>query len=66
MKKQRKEPTELVKVLMQRDNMSQEDVEFLVEMAREEVEDGVDPEDVLAEHFGLEPDYVFDLLGDMF
>ena len=36
----------------------------LIDEARDRVlNDGEDPEEVLYEEFGLEPDYVFDLLG---
>ncbi len=53
----------LVRILMRRDGMERDDAEDLLQDARAAVEDGEDPEDVLADWFGLEPDYVFDLLG---
>ena len=53
----------LVSILMRRDGMERDDAEDLLQDARAAVEDGEDPEDVLADWFGLEPDYVFDLLG---
>ena len=55
--------TELHRVLMRRDEMSAEDVDEWIKAARQAVEDGEDPEDILQDEFGLEPDYVFDLLG---
>ena len=55
--------TELQRVLMRRDEMSAEDVDEWIKAARQAVEDGEDPEDILQDEFGLEPDYVFDLLG---
>ena len=54
----------LLEVLMRRDQLSRVEAISLIEEARERVREGDDPEDVLAEEFGLEPDYVFDLLGD--
>ena len=55
--------TELHRVLMRRDGLSAEEAEEWIEEARERVEDGEDPEDILHEEFELEPDYIFDLLG---
>jgi len=56
--------TELHRVLMRRDEMTAEDVDEWIRAARQAVlENGEDPEDILHEEFGLEPDYVFDLLG---
>ncbi len=57
------EPETLKQVLMRRDRMSAEEADERIAEARERVEDGEDPEDVLHDEFGLEPDYVFDLLG---
>jgi len=55
--------TELQRVLMRRDEMSAEEADEMIQEARERVEVGEDPEDILYEEFGLEPDYVLDLLG---
>jgi hypothetical protein len=56
--------TELHRVLMRRDEMAAEDVDEWIKAARRAVlEDGEDPEDILQDEFGLEPDYIFDLLG---
>lgn len=55
----------LKEVLMRRDRMSSEEAEAAIIEAAELVFDGADPEEVLADEFGLEPDYVFDLLGVM-
>jgi len=52
----------IVQILMRRDDMSQEDAEQLLLEAREAVYAGEDPEEVLADYFGLEPDYIFELL----
>ena len=56
--------SELKKVLMQRDGMSLLEADNAIDDAKQRVFEGEDPEDVLAEEFGLEPDYIFDLLGD--
>jgi hypothetical protein len=53
----------LKQVLMRRDGASSEDADKMIEEARERVFEGEDPEEVLREEFGLEPDYIFDLLG---
>jgi len=56
--------TELHGVLMRRDGMTAEEADEMIQEAMERVlEDGEDPEDILHDEFGLEPDYVFDLLG---
>jgi len=52
----------LAQVLMRRDRMTPSEAAEAIAEARERVEDGEDPEEVLAQEFGLEPDYVFDLL----
>ena len=50
---------EILPVLMRRDGMGREEAEDLIAEARERVlEYGEDPEE-----FGLEPDYIYDLLG---
>ncbi len=54
--------TELVKVLMERDGMSLEEAKEAVADAQQLVLEGADPEEVLLEEFGLEPDFVFDLI----
>ena len=55
----------ILRVLMRRDGMSRVDAQDLIEKAREEVEEGGDPEEVCEEWCGLEPDYVMDLLAGM-
>lgn len=49
-------------VIMRRDGLSSDDADDLINEAREAIEGGEDPEEVLSEFFGLEPDYIFDLL----
>ena len=50
------------RVLMRRDGCTSEDADELIDEARARVASGDDPEDVLQEEFGLEPDYIWDLL----
>ena len=52
----------LVSIMMERDGMERDDAEDLLQDAREAVEEGEDPEEVLQDFFGLEPDYVYDLI----
>lgn len=60
------EKYEIVPTIMRRDGLSREDARQLVAEAREEVMNGADPEELLAETFGLEPDYVMDLLSGLY
>lgn len=52
----------LRKVLMRRDGLSGDEADELIAEARERVAEGEDPEDILIDEFGLEPDYIWDLL----
>ena len=52
----------LHEVLMRRDGLTRCEANEAIAEARERVLAGEDPEEVLAEEFGLEPDYVFDLM----
>lgn len=52
----------LKQVLMRRDKLSSDEADELIAEAKELVAAGEDPEEVLYDEFGLEPDYVFDLL----
>lgn len=55
----------IVEILMNRDGMSLADAELALFQAREELDEGgADPEEILSEFFGLEGDYMFDLLDD--
>ena len=49
-------------VLMRRDGLTEAEADDMIEEARELVANGENPERVLRVEFGLEPDYVFDLL----
>jgi hypothetical protein len=53
---------ELVRVLMDRDGMDRDEARTAVLEARQRVHDGEDPEEILYEEFGLEPDYTYCLL----
>jgi hypothetical protein len=52
----------LKEVIMRRDRITAEEAEELICDARNRVLDGEDPEDILYNDFGLEPDYVFDIM----
>lgn len=49
-------------VLMRRDGMSAGEAEELIQEARKAVAEGQDPEEVCYDYFGLEPDYIWELL----
>ena len=53
-------------ILMRRDGMSASEADSLIAGAREEMEEymalGEYPDDICAEWFGLEPDYLMELL----
>ena len=57
--------TELRKVLMRRDDETKAARNERFIIARELYDAGVDPEDILMNEFGLEPDYLEDLLIEM-
>ena len=52
----------LIDTLVWRDAISTAEAEEQVQDARQRVLDGENPEDILFEEFGLEPDFVFDLM----
>jgi len=52
----------LKEVLMRRDNLSSEEAQDQIREAQNRVMQGEDPEKILYEDFGLEPDYIFDLI----
>lgn len=59
---------EIVDILMERDGVSEAEASEQYDCAYEEFmaaitgESGMDPEDVLMEELGLEPDYIFNML----
>lgn len=53
----------IIEVLMRRDGMTRhEATQELLQCRKMVLEQGENPEDVLADFFGLELDYIFDLL----
>lgn len=59
----------VVKILMERDGMTEEKAKAEVRTGREEIYNAIadgstteDVEDMLSDLFGLEPDYIFDIL----
>ena len=52
----------ILEVLMTRDGLSREEAQEWIDDVREEVAAGADPEEMLHYEFGLEPDYIFDLI----
>ncbi len=53
---------EIIEILMSRDKMTLDEAEEALQHARRRVDKGADIEDVLREEFGLEPDYIYDLI----
>ncbi len=51
----------LQSVLMHRDDMSAEEARNTIADIRQRIREGEDPEEILHDEFGLEPDYVYDL-----
>ena len=49
-------------ILMRRDGISEDEAEELIQEAREAIDKGQDPEEVCEEYFGLEPDYIWELM----
>ena len=47
-------------ILRTRDQAPEAEIDDLFDIAADEIADGADPEDVLSDLFGLEPDYLFD------
>lgn len=52
----------LLETLMRRDELSEAEAREQIEDARQRVLDGEDPEEILYDEFGLEPDFIFDLM----
>ena len=49
-------------ILMVRDGMTSQEADDAITEAKERVVEGEDPEQILHDDFGLEPDYIFELL----
>jgi len=52
----------ILEVLMRRDGLTKDEAQERIEEAKQMVLDGDDPEEVVHYEFGLEPDYIFDIL----
>lgn len=56
----------ILNVLMRRDGMTEKEAEELIDMARDDLhtrlEEGEMPHDICSEWFGLEPDYIMELI----
>lgn len=52
----------ILEVLMRRDGMTEDEAKGYIADAKQMIAEGADPEEILHYEFGLEPDYVFDLL----
>ena len=48
--------------VMRRDGCTAEEFDLMLEGALEDFDDGSDPEEILSDWFGLEPDYVMEFL----
>ena len=59
--------SDLKKAIMKRDDLTSEQADALIEDARndmnERLANGELPSDICSEWFGLEPDYIMDLIG---
>ena len=53
--------TELERVLMERDCMAREEAKQLILDAYMDINNYTDVDDFMADWFGLEPDYIFDV-----
>ena len=54
----------VIKILINRDGMSQLEAEKAIKHIRKRVLiDGENPEEILLNELGLEPDYIFDLIN---
>ena len=52
----------LLNILINRDGMAPAEAQEFINKAREAVANGADPEEILYEDFGLEPDYLWELV----
>jgi hypothetical protein len=54
--------TQLEKILINRDGMTANEASEYVSELRSRVFEGENPEEILFDELGLEPDYIFDLI----
>lgn len=52
----------LLAILMRRDGLDRDEAQDMIDEARDLVKNGANPEEILHYEFGLEPDYMFELL----
>lgn len=52
----------ILQILMRRDSLDEDSAKALIEEARDAVAEGLDPEEACEEFFGLEPDYMWELI----
>lgn len=52
----------ITQILIRRDGMSREDASELIQELRQRVLEGEDPEELLHDELGLEPDYIWELI----
>ena len=56
----------IIKILMERDGISEEEARALVKETRDEIamlDNPFEAENIIMEYLGLEPDYMFDVLN---
>jgi len=56
----------IIKILMQRDGISEEEAKALINETRDEImmlDNPLEADNILMEYLGLEPDYLFDILN---
>lgn len=56
----------IVKILMERDGINEEEARSLIKETRDEImmlDNPLEADTVLMEYLGLEPDYIFEILG---
>ena len=57
-----REVNKLEKVLMERDGMTLKEARDLIREAKDDIDNFDDPDEFMAEWFGLEPDYLIDVI----
>ena len=57
--------TELRKIIKERDDITDEEFDCMIDEARDCLDSGEDPQDVLQEIFSIEPDFIMDLIEEM-
>ena len=55
----------IVKILIERDGYEFSEALLALQDARRKISNGANPEEILLDDFGLELDYIFDLIGGL-